>query len=174
MMWGAPAFAQSPTYYVLKDSGNNTFNVLAFSCDSSSRICPASSPVDPSGNPLTGAAGSPSTSGLTVQGMPGGSPVVSTSNGTGAYTGAYSTPSIGTSSAQALPASVASLFLDITNQSTYAVIACAFGQAAVISGAGSFTLQPGASKTFQGSFVPTDALNCISTYAATPATIGVK
>ena len=55
-----------------------------------------------------------------------------------------------------------------------ATIACAFGAPAVLNGAGSITLPPLWHRSWEGSFVPTDAVNCISSVAATPATIGVK
>jgi hypothetical protein len=91
-----------------------------------------------------------------------------------AGTGTYSSVTVGTSSAQALAAGSASKFLDIMNESASATIACAFGATAVINGGGSITFPPGWHRSWEGSFVPTDAVNCIASGASTPATIGVK
>lgn len=89
-------------------------------------------------------------------------------------TGTYSPVTVGTSSAQALAAGSANKFLDIMNESATATIACAFGATAVINGAGSITFPPGWHRSWEGTFVPTDAVNCIASGASTPATIGVK
>ena len=88
--------------------------------------------------------------------------------------GNYAAATIGVASAQAVAASTATVFLDLVNESATATIACAFGAPAVLNGAGSITLPPLWHRSWEGSFVPTDAVNCISSVAATPATIGVK
>lgn len=70
-----PALAQSPTIYVVPNGQGQTYNFRAFVFPGSV-FGAASVPVDGvGGNPLTGLAGSPSTYGLTIQGMPGGTPV---------------------------------------------------------------------------------------------------
>ena len=49
-----PARAQTPIYYVLKDSNGTSFNVLAFQCAGGVKLCPASVPIDSAGNPILG------------------------------------------------------------------------------------------------------------------------
>lgn len=88
--------------------------------------------------------------------------------------GAYSSATVGTSSAQVLAASTAKTLLDIVNESTTATIACALGATAVINGAGSITIPPGWHRSWEGSFVPSDAVNCIASGASTPISIGAK
>lgn len=88
--------------------------------------------------------------------------------------GAYSSASIGATSAQCVAANAAKTFLDIVNDSPTATMAIAFGGPAVINGAGSYTLPPLWHRSWEGTFVPTDAVNCIASVAGTPATIGVK
>jgi len=77
---------------------------------------------------------------------------------------------VGTASAQVLAAGARQL-LAIDNESTSATIACAFGGAAAINGAGSFTIPPGVTRTWTAYPVPADAVNCIASAASTPATI---
>jgi len=89
-------------------------------------------------------------------------------------TGAYAAATITNSSAQALAAATAVTFLDIVNESATATIACNFGGTAVINGAGSITIPPNWHRSWEGSFVPTDAVNCISSVASSAATIGAK
>lgn len=89
-------------------------------------------------------------------------------------TGAYSAATIGASSAQVLAAGAAAVFLDIMNESTTATIACNFGGTAIINGAGSITIPPGWHRSWEGTFVPTEAVNCIASAASTPAAIGAK
>jgi len=89
-------------------------------------------------------------------------------------TGAYSAVSIGTTSAQALASSTAKVFLDIVNAGATATIACAFGTTAIINGSGSITIPPNWHRSWEGSFVPSDAVNCIASASSSPATIGAK
>jgi hypothetical protein len=50
-------------------------------------------------------------------------------------------------------------------------IVCAFGATAVLNTAGSFTIQPGNTRTWSSYPVPADAVNCISSVASSPATV---
>jgi hypothetical protein len=133
--------------------------VMAFVCTMSSvpKQCPAHVLIDSTGVEK----GTPSNP-LTVSAAPKSA------------AGAYAAATIGTTSAQVLAPGAASVFLDINNDSVTATIACNFGGAAAITGAGSITIPPLSSRTWGGSFVPSDAVNCIASAAATPATIGVK
>jgi hypothetical protein len=67
----APALGQ--TSITAKDAAGATQTFKTFNC--SSTICPLSVPTDTTGTTLTGAAGSPSTSALTIQGISGGQAV---------------------------------------------------------------------------------------------------
>ena len=84
------ASAQTPTTYQIANGLSSNLTFRAFQC-SSGIFCTGSVPIDYLGNPLTGVAGSPSTMGMTIQGMPSGTPVpvtcssgCSSSAGTGA------------------------------------------------------------------------------------------
>lgn len=116
------------------------------------------------GNPGQSCGGS-------VTGTPGAPSTVTPIKGSGAYNPA----TITNSSTQVLAAGIASAMLDIVNESTTATIACAFGvSAAVINGAGSITIPPGWHRSWEGFFVPTDAVNCISSVASSAASVGAK
>ena len=125
-------------------------------------------------NPTTGVQ-SPGYVPESAPGVPysASNPIPSGSVPTGG-TGSYSAATIGAASGQAVAAGTAVVFLDLVNQSATATIACAFGAPAVLNGAGSITIPPLWHRSWEGSFVPTDAVNCIASAAATPATIGVK
>lgn len=85
--------------------------------------------------------------------------------------GSVAAATVGTSSTQLLPPASSRKFLAIDNESTSAAIACALGTTAAINTAGSFTIEPGWTRTWSGSFVPSDAVNCIATVGATPVTV---
>lgn len=87
---------------------------------------------------------------------------------TGAVTTTAAT--VGTSSATALAAGSRD-YLALINASGSAFVACNFGGTAVVNGAGSITLSPYQSFTWESSFAPNDAVNCIASAAATPFTI---
>ena len=115
--------------------------------------------------------------GLTVGGQPEMAPVSLTNPlpvvplpNSGA--GSTSAVTVGTSSAPALGAAVGGRkFLAIDNESQTATLACAFGAAAALNTAGSFTIPPGFTRTWDGTFVPNDAVNCIASAGSTPVTI---
>jgi len=96
------------------------------------------------------------------------------SSGSGAFSGA----AVGTSAASILSASVASQFLTIINLSQSATVCLKFGGTATISGtqcaAGEIPLLPLNHVTWDGNFVPTDAVSAIASAASTPVTVGVK
>lgn len=77
---------------------------------------------------------------------------------------------IGASSAQAL-AGGSRKYLLIKNESASAFIACRFAGTAALNTAGSITLAPYAGFTWEGTFVPNDAINCIASASSTPATL---
>ena len=86
--------------------------------------------------------------------------------------GSTTAVTIGTTSMQALAAAVSvRRFLAIDNESVTAAVACAFGATAAINSAGSWTIPPGMTRTWNGTFVPSDAVNCIAGAANTPLTI---
>jgi hypothetical protein len=85
--------------------------------------------------------------------------------------GSVTAVTLGTGSTQVLAAVTSRKFLAIDNESTSAAIACAFGATASIDTAGSFTIQPGLTRTWDGSFVPSDAVNCVAAAGATPVTV---
>lgn len=77
---------------------------------------------------------------------------------------------IGATSAQALAGGTRKYLL-IKNESASAFIACRFAGTAALNTAGSITLAPYAGFTWEGTFVPSDAINCIASAGSTPATI---
>lgn len=87
---------------------------------------------------------------------------------TGAVTSTAVT--VGVASALALAAGGRD-YLALINVSGSAFVSCNFGGAAVLNGAGSITLSPYQSFTWESSFAPNDAINCIASAAATPFTI---
>lgn len=88
--------------------------------------------------------------------------------------GSFAAATITNSSVQYVAAAAAHTILDIKNESTTATIACAFGATAAINTAGSYTIPPGWHRSWEGSYVPSDAVNCISSAATSPATIEAK
>ncbi len=88
--------------------------------------------------------------------------------------GMYSPATANTTESKLLDAGVATVFLDVINCSLTATIAIAFGAVPTINGAGSITLPPGWHRSWEGSAVPSDQINVISSQASTPITIGVK
>jgi len=89
--------------------------------------------------------------------------------------GGTTTPATITStSAQILAAAAQRQLVVIDNESTTATIACAFGATAAINTAGSFTIEPNTVRVWNSAPIPTDAVNCISSAASSPATIEVN
>jgi hypothetical protein len=79
---------------------------------------------------------------------------------------------VSTTSTQALASSaLGRRFLAIDNESITATVACAFGTTAALNTAGSWTIPPGMTRTWNGSFVPSDAVNCVASATGTPVTI---
>lgn len=72
----------------------------------------------------------------------------------------YQSGTVGAVSAQ-LIATESRQYLDIINQGTVS-IACSLGGTAVVGGAGSIDIPPGWHRSWDASFVPSDAVNCIS------------
>lgn len=92
--------------------------------------------------------------------------------------GAYSGATIGVTDSTILAASTATVFLDLVSDSPTATICINFGSAATITGttcaAGEYTIPPLWHRSWEGSFIPTDAIHAIASAASTPATVGVK
>jgi hypothetical protein len=90
--------------------------------------------------------------------------------------GAYSTATVGTSDSTILAANTAFYFLDLVNASASATICINFGATATISGtqcaAGEITLPPLWHRSWDGNFVPTDAVHAIASAVSTPASVG--
>jgi hypothetical protein len=61
-------------------------------------------------------------------------------------------------------------YLAILNESATDTIACNFGSTAVVNGAGSQTIGPLAGFVWDGLFIPSDQINCISSGTSTAVT----
>lgn len=88
----------------------------------------------------------------------------------GSGAGTVTSATVTTSSAQAL-ATGTRKYLALYNESASVFVACNLGGTAVINGAGSITLAPYQSFTWEASFVPTAAVNCIAASGSQPFTI---
>jgi len=92
--------------------------------------------------------------------------------------GAYVSASIGVADTLILAAAAGAYFLDVANLSSTATICISFGAPATISGsqcsAGEIALPPLWHRSWEGTFVPTDAVHAIASGAATPMSVGVK
>lgn len=87
-------------------------------------------------------------------------------------TGGVTAVTVGVVSASALAArSAPQKLLALDNESITASIACNFGGTAALNTAGNFTIGPGQTRTWSGSYVPLDAINCIASVAASPLTV---
>lgn len=86
-------------------------------------------------------------------------------------TGSTTAVTVTSTSGQALAAAASRKFLFIGNESTTATIACNLGGTAVANTAGNYTIPPNSGRTWDGTFVPSDAVNCISSAATSPATV---
>lgn len=105
---------------------------------------------------------------------PGGSSPSTVTSKPTVGTGAYSGTTVGTSSSTAT-ITTPTVFLDIVNASATATVAFCFGACtAVINGNGSITLPPNWHRSWEGTFVPTDAVHWIASVAATPVSVGTK
>ena len=104
--------------------------------------------------------------------VPGAAPVPNVA------TGAYASATVGTADSTILAASSAFYFLDILNNSASATICINFGATATISGstcaAGEISLPPLWHRSWEGSFVPTDAVHAIASAASSPVSVGAK
>ena len=104
--------------------------------------------------------------------VPGGAPVPNLA------TGAYASATVGTTDSTILAAGTAYYLLDLINDSPSATICINFGATATISGtscaAGEITLSPLWHRSWEGSFIPTDAVHAIASAASTPVSVGAK
>lgn len=94
------------------------------------------------------------------------------STGTVAFTGV----TVGTAHGNVMAANQVSLYLMLHNPSALGAntVYCSFGGTATVAGAGTLSISPGQYVTFEGSYAPRDAVDCIATGANTPLTIGVQ
>lgn len=92
--------------------------------------------------------------------------------------GAYSLATITASDQTILTASTAKVFLDLVNLSPTATVCINFGATATITGtvcaAGEVALPPLWHRSWEGNFVPSDAIHAIASAASVPFTIGAK
>jgi hypothetical protein len=104
--------------------------------------------------------------------IPGAAPVPNVASG------AYASVTVGTVDSTILAANTAFYFLDVVNASATATICLNFGAAATITGtqcaAGEIALPPLWHRSWEGSFVPSDAIHAIASAASTPASVGGK
>ena len=104
--------------------------------------------------------------------VPGAAPVPNLA------TGAYAGVTVSTSDSTILAAGSAFYLLDLINLSSSATICVNFGATATISGttcaAGEIALPPLWHRSFEGSFIPSDAVHAIASAASTPASVGAK
>jgi hypothetical protein len=67
------------------------------------------------------------------------------------------------------------VYVRLASQSATAIVRCAFGTAAVAADtAGQETILPYASQTYEGTYVPTDVIHCISSANSTPFTVTAR
>ena len=88
--------------------------------------------------------------------------------------GVYAAATVGTTASTLLAANTAKVFLDIVNVSPTATLWVSVGGTAVAGAAGTIPLPPGWHRSWEGSYVPSDAISCIASAAATSVTIGAK
>jgi len=91
-------------------------------------------------------------------------------------TGGVTAVTVGTSSAQALAAASGNrlTMLALQNVSASASIACNLGGTAALNTAGNFQIGPGQMLTWNSTYIPQDAINCIASAASTPLTVMAK
>lgn len=93
-------------------------------------------------------------------------------------TGAYAAATVGASDSTVLAASTATVFLDLVNDSATATVCINLGATATITGtqcaAGEITLPPLWHRSWEGNFVPTDAVHAIASAASTQVAVGAK
>jgi hypothetical protein len=91
---------------------------------------------------------------------------------------AYAAVTVGTSDSVILSGGGSYHFLDIVNNSASATVCINFNATATISGTscstGEIALPPLWHRSWEGSFVPTDAIHAIASAASTPASVGAK
>lgn len=87
----------------------------------------------------------------------------------------YHAVTVGASSAAALAAGKANVYLMLVNPNVPGgnTVTCAFGVDAVANAAGTITVAPGQSYTWESSLTPTDAVNCIAS-GSTAFTVGYQ
>lgn len=111
---------------------------------------------------------------LTTTGCPGGASVCFHPSVSAA--GAFSGVTVATTHAQALASGTAQIYLMLHNPSAAGgnTIYCSFGGTATVAGAGTISIAAGQSYTWESSYIPNDAIDCIAATGSTPLTIGVK
>lgn len=111
---------------------------------------------------------------ITSGGGGGGGGTVTPTNSAGAY----SAVTVGTSASTAITAAACKVFCEIVNDSPSATICVNVGASATITGttcaAGEITLPPLWHRSWEGFYVPSDAVSVIASAASTPAAAGAK
>lgn len=153
--------------YLIRDGANVTKTIKAQTCDSN-KICTQTVLGDADGNviaPATSAKQDTGNSSLSsIDGKLSNLPAPASSAVT------ETAVTVTASSAQAL-GSGTRRYLYLENLSASSTIACRFGATAALNTAGSWSLLPYASKVWEGSYVPSDAINCIGSTSSVPLTI---
>jgi len=112
-----------------------------------------------------------------------GSLKVNMSGGGGTFlptnsSGAYSAVTIGTTASTIITAGACKVFCDIVNDSPTATICISVGSTATITGsacaAGEITIPPLWHRSWEGSYVPSDAISAIASSSSTPGAVGAK
>ena len=111
-----------------------------------------------------------SAGGQTVFAPPSSTNPLPVRNSATTASGSVTPATVGTVSVQVLAGAVRK-FLAIDNESPSTMLACALGSTAMLNSAGSFTIPAGTTRTWDGSFVPSDAVNCVASAAGTPVTL---
>jgi hypothetical protein len=90
----------------------------------------------------------------------------------------YTSQTVGTSSAQILAQGTARVFLDVINLSSTNTVCINFAAAATITGtacgAGEITLPPLWHRSWEGVFIPGEAINAIASGSGTSVSVGAK
>lgn len=165
-----PASAQSLNLIKVPTCGTGNFNVPYLTVDATGTLCTQSgSSGDPSDANISQINGAPVSATNPIWVAPASNtafPVVAAPRSAMTVAGC----TVGAASAQCLAASTANFWIQVQNTHATNQVACSWGGTAALNAAGSFMLAPGQSASWgvMSGGVPTNALNCIASGAATP------